>query len=111
MRIIFPFYVYNYNKIIKWEDTMEKDVIINLFDDNINLTSYEKNIVDAIRETNMEMNRAREMFELVSDPKLIDYAIYMEEAAKAKLAYLLDQARKYDIKVDNNYALKRTSVV
>lgn len=90
---------------------MEKDVIIDLFGNNANLTSCEKNIIDAIEEANMEMNRAREMFELVSDPKLVDYAIYMEEAAKAKLAYLLEQARKYDIKVDNNYAVKRTSVV
>lgn len=90
---------------------MEKDVIINFFGDNINLTSEQKNIIDAIEEANMEMNRAREIFDFVSDPKLVDYAIYMEEAAKARLAYLLEQARKCGIKVDSNYTVKRASVV
>jgi hypothetical protein len=90
---------------------MERDVILNLLGNNAELTSEQKNIIDAIEEANMEMNKAREIFELVSEPKLVDYAIYMEEAAKARLAYLLDQARKYGIKVDSNYTVKRASVV
>lgn len=90
---------------------MEEDVIVNLLGNNISLTSEQKSIINAIEEASMELNRAREIFELVSEPKLVDYAIYMEEAAKARLTYLFEQARKYGIKVDSDYAVKKASVV
>ncbi|EPS47130.1 YaaL family protein [Clostridium botulinum] len=50
------------------------------------------------------------MFENASDPKLIDYAIYMEEALKAKYIYLLKEAKEEGIKVEYCDTIKEVEV-
>jgi hypothetical protein len=90
---------------------MEKNSIKDNIETDDGLATEKKNLIYAIEEAKAEIDRAREMFELVSDPKLVDYAIYMEEAAKSKLMYLLSEARKCGIKVENDYAIKNASAV
>jgi len=46
-----------------------------------------------ILEAKEEWNHAQNFFENVSDPDLVDYAIYRLEAARIKYRYLLKQAR------------------
>ena len=46
------------------------------------------------RETIEEMQIAQCMFNYVSDPKLIEAAIYREDAAKKKFEYLLSLAKE-----------------
>ncbi|MDI6601855.1 MAG: YaaL family protein [Thermoanaerobacteraceae bacterium] len=48
----------------------------------------------AIERAKEEMQYAENYFESVSDPDLIDHAIYYREAARKKYAYLLKLAKK-----------------
>lgn len=87
----------------------KKEIIDRL--SRINCTNEQKNILDAIEEAKEEMKRAREYFELANESKLIDYAIYMEEAAKAKYMFLLSEAKQKGIKVNCGYMLEETDAV
>jgi hypothetical protein len=48
---------------------------------------------ESVNQARDEWNNARQLFNDVSDPDLIDYAIYREEAARRRYMYLLKQAR------------------
>lgn len=51
-------------------------------------------VLKEIQETIREMEVAESMFNSVDDPKLIEAAIYREEAAKKKFDYLLSVAKE-----------------
>ncbi len=51
-------------------------------------------VIEEIQESIMEMKVAESMFNSVNDPKLIEAAIYREEAAKKKFDYLLSIAKE-----------------
>ena len=89
---------------------MNKNKIID------NLTSsigqpQEEDIINAIREAMEEWEIARAYFEIVSEPKLVDYAIYLQAAAQSRYTYLIGEARKKGITVDCSYMLKEISGV
>ncbi|HZJ57907.1 MAG TPA: YaaL family protein [Clostridia bacterium] len=46
-----------------------------------------------LAQARSEWLQAQNYFEIVSDPDLVDYAIYQLEAAKLKYMYLIKQAR------------------
>lgn len=48
---------------------------------------------DAVNQAREEWQNARKLFNDVSDPDLIDYAIFREEAARRRYIYLLKQAK------------------
>jgi len=48
---------------------------------------------DAVNQARTEWQNARQLFNDVSDPELVDYAIYREEAARRRYMYLLKQAK------------------
>jgi hypothetical protein len=52
--------------------------------------------LEEVRKAWQEWNAAQNYFENVSDPDLIDYAIYDLEAARRKYMYMLKQARSRD---------------
>ncbi|MCD2346787.1 DUF2508 family protein [Clostridium guangxiense] len=64
------------------------------------LSVEQKKLLLAIEEARHEWKQCSEYFDVVSDPKLIDYAIYKEAAAKSRYIYLLMQAKKMDIKIN-----------
>ena len=51
-------------------------------------------VLEEIQESIREMEAAESMFNSVEDPKLIEAAIYREEAAKKKFDYLLSVAKE-----------------
>ena len=51
-------------------------------------------VIEEIQESIREMEAAESMFNSVNDPKLIEAAIYREEAAKNKYYYLLSIAKE-----------------
>lgn len=51
-------------------------------------------ITQAIEKAHREWLAARIYFETVSDPKLVDHAIFVIEAAEKKYMYLMRQARE-----------------
>lgn len=55
-------------------------------------------IVDTIEQAKREWLSAKAYFETVSDPELIDYSIYVLEAAERKYMYLLKKAREEGVK-------------
>lgn len=54
-------------------------------------------LIEAIESARMEIEVYRTMFDEVTDPSLIEFAIYNEEATMKKYIYLLLQARKKGI--------------
>ncbi|WP_243128185.1 DUF2508 family protein [Clostridium niameyense] len=80
--------------MIKKSKTKEKEILLNSIE----------NVVD-------EIKNIRILFENANDPKLIDYAIYTEEALKAKYMYLLSQAKQKGIKVQYEDIVKEVEVV
>ncbi|WP_027626457.1 DUF2508 family protein [Clostridium lundense] len=89
---------------------MNNDLKLKLKKDK-GYTDEEKKIIASIIETIEEIERARAYFEMVKDPRLVDYAIYMEEAAKAKYMYLLNEAKNKNIKIEFKYMLQGRNVV
>lgn len=59
-----------------------------------------KEIIEDIKAAVMEMEIAQSMFNSVSDPKLVEAAIYREEAAKRKFEYLISLAKEK--RINNN---------
>lgn len=59
---------------------------------------YDKEgIIDAIENARIELETARKFFESANDPLLVDYAIFLEHAAKSKYAYFLSRAKQNGI--------------
>ncbi|MBI2873878.1 MAG: DUF2508 family protein [Firmicutes bacterium] len=49
---------------------------------------------ETVRQARMEWNTARAVFDSVSDPDLIDHAIYAVEAAERRYMYLVKLAKE-----------------
>lgn len=65
-------------------------ILVKYSNDNTISNKVLGEIQDSIRE----MEAAESMFNSVDDPKLIEAAIYREEAAKRKFDYLLSVAKE-----------------
>lgn len=65
-------------------------ILLNYYKDNKDIDK----VIKEIQETIIEINVAESMFNSVDDPKLIEAAIYREEAAKKKFDYLLSVAKE-----------------
>ncbi len=59
-----------------------------------------RELIGYVKQAMEEWNRAEEFFENVSEPDLVDYAIYRVEASKRRYMYLLKQAKEKGVKVD-----------
>jgi len=59
--------------------------------------SSQKEFLELVQEARAEWIQAQNYFENVSEPDLVDYAIYKVEAAKRRYMYLLKQARIYGV--------------
>lgn len=80
---------------------MEKSNIVR-FDKPTDSFQGNDSILDAIDDAKKQWEAAELYFESATEPKLVDYAIFMEQAAKIRLAYLLEEAKKRGIKVQGN---------
>ncbi|SNS53772.1 Protein of unknown function [Anaerovirgula multivorans] len=56
--------------------------------------------IEIVKQAREEWENAEKTFHNVSEPDLIDYAIYNVEATKAKYIYLLKQAKELGIKTN-----------
>lgn len=89
---------------------MEKNTIVNYLTKKTQYTVEQKKLLNAIDKAREDLKIAREYFNVVNDPRLVDYAIYTEEAAKAKYAYLLNEAKNNGLKVYGDNLLQDLSV-
>lgn len=75
--------------------------LIQLFNANKKkYTKEQRELIEAIENARIEMEVYRSMFDEVTDPSLIEFAIYNEEATMKKYIYLLLQARKKGINLN-----------
>ena len=65
----------------------------------------QKLLLKAIEQAVEDLNSARIFFENANDPRLVDVAIYQEEAARAKYGYLIYQAKQKGLKAETKYCL------
>jgi len=54
----------------------------------------------SLHKAHQEMYDAENFFDNVTDPELVEHAIYKMEAAKSKYAYLLKQAKENNIRIE-----------
>ena len=66
----------------------------------INVEEKDENqeFVDLVNKAHNEWRSAEQFFENVTDPDLIDHAIYKVEAAKSRYRYLLRKAKEEGIR-------------
>lgn len=60
-------------------------------------------IMQAVDEALQQWERARSYFNDVTDPDLIDHAIYEIEAAERKYVYLLRRAQELGCRIEEKY--------
>lgn len=88
---------------------MDKAKIIKMLMNKINInksgTNDNYSLINEIEEARKNLVCARMYFDLVKEPRLVDYAIYTEEAAKAKYVYLILKAREEKVKLEDNFML------
>jgi len=71
------------------------------FDNNEEtLDTPKMRLAEQIREAHEEWIRAQKYFQWVSDPELVDHAIFAEEAARRKYIYLLNLAKNQGISTE-----------
>lgn len=56
-------------------------------------------LLNNIKETISEMEVARALFDYVSDPKLVELAIYAEDAARTRYDYLISVAKRRELRM------------
>lgn len=82
---------------------MNKKFIVEYVMNKIHDSKEKQDLLDQIEEARMQLHEVREIFDYVSDPKLIEFAIYSEQAARTRYEYLLTEARKKGIKISYEY--------
>lgn len=82
---------------------MNRFAIVEQLSSKIKYTEEQRELIQSIEEALEELNRARQYFEMASEPQLIDYAIHMEDAAKARFTYLLNKVKQNGITVENKF--------
>ncbi len=90
---------------------MDKKTIASLLIRKSKYTFEQKKLLNSIEKAREDLEVAREYFNSVDDPRLIDYAIYREEAAKARYMFLLNEAKKNGLKGTEKDFLKELSAV
>ena len=75
--------------------------LVGLKSENIDMNRDREDLMEAINATLKEIECTRCLFDSVSEPELIENAIYSEEALMAKYSYLLKQAKKINLKYND----------
>lgn len=90
---------------------MDRRRIIEIILSQNKYTEEQKEIIQRLEESMLEWETAKSCFQCVSDPKLIDLAIYKEDEAKSKYIYFLSQAKSTGITLDASYMVEELAKV
>ena len=66
---------------------MNRKRIIEILLSTTKYTDEQKDIIMQLEEAKLEWESSKEYFQVVDDPKLVDYAIYREDQSKARYIY------------------------
>lgn len=86
---------------------MNRKLVLDILFERIKYTEEQKEIMYAIEEAKEEWDAANSIFQLVKEPKLIDYAIHKENAAKSKYLFYLSKAKEQGICVNIGCTIQR----
>lgn len=83
---------------------MNKNIILDLILRNTDKSKKEYSeediaLLNNIKETISEMEVARALFDYVSDPKLVELAIYAEDTARTRYDYLISVAKRRELRM------------
>lgn len=83
---------------------MNKNIILDLILRNTEKSKKEYSeedidLLNNIKETILEMEVARALFDYVSDPKLVELAIYAEDTARTRYDYLISVAKRRELRM------------
>ncbi len=67
----------------------------------------QQELLDAINDAAMRLRIARMFFESISDPDLVDACVYEINSLQAHYSYLLNKAKKEELKSYNIFKLPR----
>ncbi|MDI3534064.1 MAG: hypothetical protein PWQ82_429 [Thermosediminibacterales bacterium] len=81
--------------VYKFFNTLSSKIL--LIDDGLP-KEMEPDFFEAVEQARKEWFTAKSYFDNVTDPDLVDYAIYLNEAARKKYMYLLKKAKENNIK-------------
>ena len=80
---------------------MNKKNIVENAVKSMKLSIEDKEIITAIELAKREWENAENYFQFVKEPKMVDYAIYLQNAASVRYMYLLRMAK--DNKISLGY--------
>lgn len=89
---------------------MDKKKIYSYLIKKIDYSKEEKEIIEAIEQTILEMEVARSAFQNACDDKLIESLIYKEQDINARYEYLIREAKKRGIKVGIEHIFKNARI-
>ncbi len=78
------------DKIIKYANILSQKF-------KTNEKTEEEEILESLKEAHREWKNKEEYFQSVTDPDLVDHAIYELEASKIKYIYLLKKVKETNI--------------
>ena len=90
---------------------MNRKKIINILLSTIKYTDEQKDIIMQLEEAKLEWESSKEYFQVVNDPKLVDYAIYKEDQSKSRYIYFLLEARRMDVTIDASFMIEELDAI
>ncbi|QAA30272.1 MULTISPECIES: DUF2508 family protein [Clostridium] len=85
---------------------MNKNFILEYVRNKIDSSKEKNELLRQIENARLELEWAWEVFDYVNDPKLIEVAIFSEQAARTKYEFLISEAKRIGIKADNTLNLR-----
>ena len=76
---------------------MNKKMIVDNIAKDIKLSVEDKEIINAIEMARIEWENAQSFFQFVKEPEMVDYAIYLQNAASVRYMHLLRMAKNKKI--------------
>lgn len=86
---------------------MNRRKILDILFKNVKYTNEQKEVLYGLEEAREEWEVASQYFENASEPELIDYAIYKEDAAKAKYMHYLSMAKQLGITIEPSFYVEQ----
>ena len=89
---------------------MNKKNIIDTVEKKIKLSIEDKEILKAIEAAKVEWENAEHFFQLAKEPSMIDYAIYLQNAASVRYMHLLRMAKEKHINSQYNSCMRELDI-
>ncbi|GKU27379.1 YaaL family protein [Clostridium folliculivorans] len=85
---------------------MNKNFILEYVKNKIDSSKEKNDLLRQIEDARLELEWAWEVFNYVNDPKLIEVAIFSEQAARTRYEFLISEAKRFGIKSDTTLNLR-----